>query len=90
MIRARCTILGPCLRETIVRDFIALDTQRVPDELGGAIPVVSIDACSRRLVMCVHLSDDRCAAANSVTVPIGLPSVCNYETTPMTWDDIAL
>jgi hypothetical protein len=58
--RPLLTILGPHLREAIVRHFIALDTQRVLDELCGPVTVVGVSiACSRRLVIAQLLALDR-------------------------------
>ena len=40
---ALLAISRPVLRETVVDDVVALDTERVLDELGGAISVIAVD-----------------------------------------------
>jgi hypothetical protein len=57
---ARCLrSFGQVLGSTICGDFVALDTKRVLDDLGGAVGIVGAIARSSRLVMRVLLADDR-------------------------------
>ena len=47
----------PSRREAVVHHVVALDAERVPDHLGGAVSVVAVDV-RRRLAMRVLLADD--------------------------------
>jgi hypothetical protein len=48
---ARFAISGPDLWEGVVHDLIALDAERVLDDLGGAVTVVAADGLIEQLVM---------------------------------------
>jgi hypothetical protein len=55
---APLTIDRPFRRKAVVHYVVALDAERVLDHLGGAVSVIAVVACSRRLVMLVLLADD--------------------------------
>jgi hypothetical protein len=46
---APLTIGRPFLREAIVDDIVPLDTERVLDDLGGAVAVVSVDRLCEKI-----------------------------------------
>ena len=45
------TVVRPCFREAVIGNIIALDAERVLDDLGGMIGVVGVD-CSRLVMAC--------------------------------------
>jgi hypothetical protein len=43
MIKALLAISWPLLREAVVGHVVALDAERIPDDLGGAVAVIAVD-----------------------------------------------
>src|ERR1700758_1854663 len=54
--RALLAVLGPGPRKAIVGDFVALDTKRVLNDLGGAIAVVGADCTFEKVGHCAYSS----------------------------------
>jgi hypothetical protein len=48
-ISALLAISWPFLREAVAGHVVAFDTERVPDDLGGAVAVVAIDCLLKRV-----------------------------------------